>query len=153
MDKMLTVERKCEIAYLAAMYHNRHNGVTLGPNTLREIGNKAKAIDVPYDEMLALAREMFLDVNNAVFSASARREYVLPSSYTQRKGEIAYKDLRQRFLDGGVKLNKEFRKTVGHVASETSIPFVELIEVLEEIIRSVVDEMFIGKNDQPTSSQ
>lgn len=140
---MLSKERRNVVAYAALTYHNRHKGLELGPKLRREIGNRAKAIGIPFEEALAFAEEMARDVHASVFAnpKGGPVTYLPSSSFTQRKGEIAYLTLKHWYREGGVRVDNGFRKGVGRVAAETGVPFEDLIEVLGGIIRSVMEDV------------
>jgi hypothetical protein len=55
---MLTEERKGEIALMILKMRLRMDGIRLGRNTRREIGNTAKELGVPFEEALQLMEEL-----------------------------------------------------------------------------------------------
>jgi len=62
---MLTEARKGEIALKLLKLRFRNDGMRLGKNTRRELGNTAKEIDIPFEEALefaeSIARELMAE--------------------------------------------------------------------------------------------
>ena len=62
---MITEARKGEIALKLLKMRVRMDGIRLGKNTRREVGNTAKEIDIPFDEAIEfmedLARELMVE--------------------------------------------------------------------------------------------
>jgi hypothetical protein len=51
---MLTEARKGEIALMIVKMRLRVDGVRLGKNTRRDVGNTAKELDIPFEEAIEL---------------------------------------------------------------------------------------------------
>lgn len=63
---VLSEQRKGEIAYTLLMHQHREQGLEISANLRRSVGNIAKQIDVPFEELLAfhvdLARELLSEI-------------------------------------------------------------------------------------------
>ncbi len=54
---ILDEKRKGEIAYKVLLYKAKKEGVTIGQTTKRALGNVAKALGIPIEELMEFARE------------------------------------------------------------------------------------------------
>lgn len=76
----MTEERKGQIALLLVKSRFKDEGIRLKPDMKRDIGNSAKKIGVPADELLqfveGLTREMVEEVFPPRSFSSAERDYV-----------------------------------------------------------------------------
>lgn len=75
---MLTPERKGEIAYLCLKEKIRQEKVRLAPEFRRELGNVARAIEVPIKELDEFAEMLFRDLVSEMFANPRRTTAVEP---------------------------------------------------------------------------
>jgi hypothetical protein len=64
---------------------------------------------------------------------------------TERRNEIAWKALIQRFKEKGISHLKpnEFQREIGNFANKISVSKEEAMEFAEELIFSLVNELFV----------
>ncbi len=59
-----------------------------------------------------------------------------------RRGELARKFLMHKLREDGVRLGPDFRRKVGSMAKAMNVPFDEAMAFIEELMRTLMDEMF-----------
>jgi len=64
----LSEKRKGEIAYMLLLYRAGKEGIFLNPNSCRELGNIAKAIGVPHEELKEFVREVIKNLTGKFMS-------------------------------------------------------------------------------------
>ena len=60
--------RKGEIALAVLKNQLRKKGLTIGPNFIRELGNAAKSVGVPKEEIIELAEELTRELVDEIFA-------------------------------------------------------------------------------------
>ena len=68
MSTPLSKERKGEIAYRLVRLKLKQTGLNLTPSFKREVGNAAKEIDVPFEELLQFAEEITRGIMEEIFA-------------------------------------------------------------------------------------
>ena len=61
----------------------------------------------------------------------------------QRKGNIAMLYLKHKLRSTGLRLTPNFKREVGNTAKSLGISYEEALEFAENLVRELVDEMFV----------
>jgi hypothetical protein len=68
MPVPLTDARRGELALLFLKYKLKKEGISLKPDLRREVGNMAKAMDIPFEEAFTFVEEMTRGLLDEVFT-------------------------------------------------------------------------------------
>jgi len=132
------IERRNALAYLLITYDLRRKETKLNSGFKREVGNRAKRIGVPFVEVWALCEELIRARLNWEFlrRRTLKGLYALPDDYTDRKGEIVYLGLVDRFRRRGekVEFNVDFDRQVEQIANDMMLPYEHIREICIKII-------------------
>jgi len=63
-----------------------------------------------------------------------------------RKGQIALLLIKRKLRKDGIRLTPNFRREIGNEAKTTGVPFDELMEFIEIMVREQVEEAFAKTN-------
>jgi len=66
--KNMDEKRKGEIAFILLKYQLSREGIRLGPDMKRELGNIAKATDIPLSELKEFGRDIFKEMLNELLT-------------------------------------------------------------------------------------
>lgn len=81
----MDIARKGEIALLVLKQKLRKEGIQLGPNFKRDIGNTAKDIGIPLEEAMELAEELTREYVEETFTKAKKIERVFDPTNLYKK--------------------------------------------------------------------